>query len=71
MTKLDPTTREYIDARIKENIAAGDKPNVAVAKSYQQARDVGFDVPSQSSKSSLFSRVFGFGKNKNKMKKVA
>lgn len=68
--KLDPSAREYIDTRIKENIEAGDKPKVAVAKSYQQAREVGFNVPDHSNKPSIFSRLFG-GKKTQRLNKVA
>jgi hypothetical protein len=69
---MDKSTREYIDAHIKEHIQEGDKPKVAVARSYEEARQVGFDVPEQkSNKPSVLSRMFGFGKKKSKMAKVS
>lgn len=51
---MDSSTREYVDARIKENLAAGDKPKVAVGKAYESARQVGFDVPEPKKKFSFF-----------------
>lgn len=69
---MDKSTREYIDSHIKEHIAEGDKPKVAVAKSYEEARQVGFDVPEQrANKPSMLSRMFGFGKKKGNLKKVS
>ena len=67
---MDADTREYVDARIKENLAAGDKPKIAVGKAYASAREIGFDVP-EPRKPSMFSRVFGFGKKTEKMKRVS
>lgn len=69
---MDKSTREYIDAHIKEHIQEGDKPSIAVAKSYSEAREIGFNVPEQKSKKpSMLAKVFGFGKKPSKLKKIA
>ena len=67
--KMDASTREYVDARIKENLAAGDKPKFAVAKAYDSARQIGFDVPEQKKRFSFFGLFKG--KQHNKMGKVS
>ena len=72
MPQMDKSTREYIDSHIREHIAEGDKPKVAVARSYEEARQIGFDVPDQkANKPSILSRMFGLGKKKNKMSKIS
>jgi hypothetical protein len=69
-SKMDSSTREYVDARIKEHIAEGDKPKVAVARSYEEARQVGFDVPEQRKGFSFFS-IFRKKQDGGKLKRVS